>query len=1175
MSRSHRSFAWSLVLALLCAFVAIAAPAPAAVLAADQVLYVNTATDPYPAPNGSCTYLADPDTDVCSLRTAILKANNAAAADKVTIQFQVPRGYPGYLSEFPVPGFRVETWTIKLTQPLDFITHDNVIIDGFSQAQYTGGNPNPFGPEMIVDGSLQSQTGGLTFQSSNNTVKGLGIINFQTTGGFVGVGIEFRSQGANLGTNNTVQGCYIGIDRLGTNPAPNTIGIWLRTDNNLVGGDSTTTDQYNIISGNINDGILIEGTGNKVQGNVIGLNSTGQSAVGNQGNGVTVRIANNNLIGAPTNAIDARYRNVISGNYQQGVQIFNGQSNQIYGNLIGVDITGGIAIANRGDGVLINSSGGQTKNNIVGNTNFFNRNTISGNGGVGVHIQGDNTSSNQVYNNLIGPAASGLAAPTGTYTQTGVVIDQGADLNQVGGSAAGQPNVISANKGDGVRVAGFVYAGPPPTVVQANDNKIVGNLIGLNRLGTGALPNLGNGILLNNYVNRTTVGGSTSADRNQIQYNQGNGIAIGSTSVMTTTVLKNTIRFNTGNGINVGGALNTRIDGIDTAGANQISNNGANGIVVTSSFTTTIQFNAITNNAQNGILLTDTRYSTVASNTSSTNVQNGLRVSNGRNTTVNANTLNTNSQNGVRIDTASLDTAITNSTIYSNTLKGVLVSDVGTQRVKIVDNSMTGNQAGGIDLTPETVGTPGSATNPNHDIDAPFNLHINQNGVLTGQVYVGNGTPAACNGCTIQIFTSNPQTLDGQGRDNLPVTAAVAADGKFTANVGSVPAQLAITATDQNGNTSEFAVFTAVFGLAIQPQQQAQSAYPGDVITYTHQLVNNGTVDFDNIQLSAVSSLGWPLQIKPPSPIELAAGTSAPITLTLTLPTGSAENVREGKVDKTTITASAVTPNPSLTTTAVATDTTTVLGKFILAVDPLTRNGFGSPKAPNVDYTHTLTNIGNRSGTVNVGAATTVGGVPAPEWTTSVTPTLVNLAPGQSAGITARVVVPQGTQAGTVAQTLVTLSGPDINSTPPLTDTTTVTVDPLATMAPDNEGTAGACEKISFSHTVTNGSNGTTTFRLVGTSSLGSAIKFFSDTPGIDLGPNDTFTLNNSDKPVFTFRVEITVDCRALRGDTDLVTIVLMDSQNNVIGGASARDSIFVTRSAVAVRQYIPIITQP
>ena len=629
---------------------------------------------------------------------------------------------------------------------------------------------------------------------------------------------------------------------------------------------------------------------------------------------------------------------------------------------------------------------------------------------------------------------------------------------------------------------------------------------------------------------------------------------------------------NGGDGIFIDGADKVRVGG-SAAEGNIIAANQGSGIQSLNTSTTTIQNNLIgttksgelnldRGNTGDGIRATGTL--TATTNTVLYNDGNGVWATGGAKSPLSGNTVSFNGGNGFLIDGAASQVTISGSTIYTNTLDGVHVEGGAgnPQRVKIVDNSMQGNRKG-IEINPETSGLPGVPGNPNHDIDPPIQVHINQSGVLTGKVYTGGN--AACAGCTIQIFMANPDTRDGQGRDKLNVSPVVAADGTFAANLGIIPAQLALTATDQNGNTSEFATLSRSFGLSIEPIEQAKNADPGQVISYTHQLVNNGTVDFTNVQLSANSSLGWGAQLKPDNPVAVAAGQSVPITLTLTLPTGPAANVREGVFDQTTIKASAISLNPAVTTTAVATDTTTVNGKFVLDVKPRGRNGFGSPKAPNVDYTHTLTNIGNQPGTITLSALSTLG------WTTSVTPTLITLKPGESAGITNRVVVPPSTLEGTVEKTEVTIGG---SWTEVFTNTTTVQIDPLATMEEDQEGEAAACTPISFTHTVTNLSNGTTTFRLIGSSSLGSSIKFTSKTADITLNPDNSFTVNLSDKSVFTFSAEITVKCTALKGQTDQVTLGLTDLNDNVIGGASVTDTIFVTQNAYVPRAYLPVIFQ-
>src|SRR5438046_2107540 len=89
MFRSHRSFTWSLVLALLCASFAAAQPPPAA-RAADNTYFVDNALDgdliddPAACPNNE----SNADNKNCSFRQAILRANADSGTSE--IQFIIP-----------------------------------------------------------------------------------------------------------------------------------------------------------------------------------------------------------------------------------------------------------------------------------------------------------------------------------------------------------------------------------------------------------------------------------------------------------------------------------------------------------------------------------------------------------------------------------------------------------------------------------------------------------------------------------------------------------------------------------------------------------------------------------------------------------------------------------------------------------------------------------------------------------------------------------------------------------------------------------------------------------------------------------------------------------------------------------------------------------------------------
>src|SRR4051812_40983384 len=106
MFRSRRSFAWSLVLALLCASFVAAQKPPAAQAAVqcpsgESCIIVTSAADPFndvlpPAANPHPDYKCDATTtDGCTLREAITLANAAGAGIKTRIQFFIPRNTTG------------------------------------------------------------------------------------------------------------------------------------------------------------------------------------------------------------------------------------------------------------------------------------------------------------------------------------------------------------------------------------------------------------------------------------------------------------------------------------------------------------------------------------------------------------------------------------------------------------------------------------------------------------------------------------------------------------------------------------------------------------------------------------------------------------------------------------------------------------------------------------------------------------------------------------------------------------------------------------------------------------------------------------------------------------------------------------------------------------------------
>ena len=114
-----------------------------------------------------------------------------------------------------------------------------------------------------------------------------------------------------------------------------------------------------------------------------------------------------------------------------------------------------------------------------------------------------------------------------------------------------------------------MFRSPPPT------RPIQGNRIGVNAAGTGALPNTGNGVVLNG--TNTTIGGATDAAANVIANSGQAGVRVnGGTGHL---ILRNSIFGNTGLGIDIGGG---GITGNDTGDADTGANNLQNFPVLTS-----------------------------------------------------------------------------------------------------------------------------------------------------------------------------------------------------------------------------------------------------------------------------------------------------------------------------------------------------------------------------------------------------------------------------------------------------------------------------------------------------------------------------------------------------------------------------------------------------------------
>jgi photosystem II stability/assembly factor-like uncharacterized protein len=161
-------------------------------------------------------------------------------------------------------------------------------------------------------------------------------------------GILIDSAGA---TNTIIQGNFIGTRPSGTFALSNSKGIVLNeAPENLIGG--TQPGARNVITGNSGVGIEIQGagaTGNKVQGNYIGTDPSGQAGPRNLGHGILVN-ASRDTIGGVT----AEAQNLIAFNGGAGVFIAGGTQNLVLNNKFHSNTGLGIDLAPAG--VTINDS---------------------------------------------------------------------------------------------------------------------------------------------------------------------------------------------------------------------------------------------------------------------------------------------------------------------------------------------------------------------------------------------------------------------------------------------------------------------------------------------------------------------------------------------------------------------------------------------------------------------------------------------------------------------------------------------------------------------------------------------------------------------------------------------------------------------------------------------------
>lgn len=620
---------------------------------------------------------------------------------------------------------------------------NNLVSGNYIGVGEDGGTPIPNGEDGIRLEDASGNTIGGTADDAGNVISANqhnGIEILSDAQSEEGTPVQVSHQSA---TGNKIQGNMIGADVSGTIssitlPSGQKIllgnaqnGVVLRnlaTDPsvvvsaNLIGGDDAsdgTLDQKvkarNVISGNLDNGILMEGalvTTNAVMGNRIGADLAGENRLANKNNGILLRAAagqtagpSGNTIGGATTGAD----NVISGNGQVGVFLANGSnSNSVLNNEIGADDQALLSLGNI-DGVVIEDS----TDNIIGGASTEDGNFISGNREHGVIIRGGDAQNNKVQRNRIGVGATGDDDQTTKLPNAvGVSI-----VSIKSGGATGNivdRNIISANSEIGLEIN------------DANDNQVTGNMIGSDETGTedlgnGGTPDTGDGILVSAAAGNL-IGGTTDAERNVIVFNQKNGIEISGSNAATNIVIGNyvgigsdgvTKQGNHADGILIDGAPGTAIGGSAPQSApNIISGNAGAGVHIQGQ---TAVSNAVAENFIgadaagkqkvgnfDGVLISDgASFNSVVDALISGNNEDGIEIRNSANNSVRRNRIGTdkdglaavaNQGNGISIINAPLTTVggddfvLDGNLIAGNGLAGIFVGDALTVGGRIAGN---------------------------------------------------------------------------------------------------------------------------------------------------------------------------------------------------------------------------------------------------------------------------------------------------------------------------------------------------------------------------------------------------------------------------------------------------------------------------------------------------------
>ncbi len=633
---------------------------------------------------------------------------------------------------------------------------------------------------LNLDGNtVAGNTGGVLITSSFNTI---GIVGQprNVISGNTGNGVTIDGGAGTGGAANTLVDNFIGTDPSGFLARGNTnYGVYLTNGalfNNIGSTASKPKESIvltpgNLISGNDSDGLRIDGTitpstrsnNNFVASNFIGTDLSGSVALPNGGNGVSILEADYNNLEGTEFGIDPlqlpfRYKNVISGNLGNGLYIFNGLGTNVFANFIGLGADNQTGVGNQLNGVLL---AGTTRDTVFGGViplgNVVAANTLNG------IVIADQVAGTLIFNCFCGTAAFNDSAVVGNAAD-GILI------TSTGGNNVIRTSVVSGNGDDGIEISGDATG----VIV----DKVI---IGLNTDGMIAQSNGDNGIEFGGTAHGNIIGGFDPSVIPQTAVSANGGYGIAFFDMANNNTVSNTFL-----GTDVGGiaAIGNALGGILLGGSafnNTIGGTGTN----------PSDRNLISGNLGPGITIDGATGNRITGNLIGL-LSDGVTAQGN----IGAGVLITGNATDNRIGDATTNAG---NTIAFNTTSGVAVESGSGNAIR--KNSIHDNIALGIDLS----------AGANNDQAAP---NLTSAVSISGQIRVqGTLTSTPSTTFTVDVFSNTVADGSGSGEGefylgSVQVATNASGVGAFTFVGPLTPGATfyAATATDPNGNTSEFSL---------------------------------------------------------------------------------------------------------------------------------------------------------------------------------------------------------------------------------------------------------------------------------------------------------------------------------------------------------------------------------